>query len=57
MKFKTKVGKASGVGESTRTTVPKKIVELFNLKWGDDIVWTVETIDKDEIKVCISPKE
>ncbi|MDO9157826.1 MAG: hypothetical protein Q7U45_00100 [Burkholderiaceae bacterium] len=57
MKFKTKVGKASGVGESTRTTVPKKIVELFKLKWGDDIVWTVETIDKDEIKVCISPKE
>lgn len=57
MKFESKVGKASGVGESTRTTVPKKIVELFNLEWGDKIVWTVETIDKGEVKVCISPKE
>ena len=57
LKFETKLGKAGSHGDSMKTTVPKKIMELLELEVGTKIVWTVETLGKEEIKVCISPKE
>lgn len=57
LKFETKLSRAGSHGDSTKTTVPKKIMELLDLKIGNKVVWTVETISKDEIVVCITPKE
>ena len=49
MGTKTSLTKASGVGKSLRTTVPKHIVEQFNLKEGDELEWTLAIKDNDFI--------
>jgi len=58
LKFESKLSRASTKSNvSTKTTVPKPIMDLFNLEWGDKIVWIVEKIGDDEVKVCVVPKK
>lgn len=57
LKFESKVSKAGSHGDSTKTTVPKPIVELLKVKFGDKIVWNVEILGKDEFRICVTPKK
>ena len=57
LKFESKVSKAGSQGDSTKTTVPKPVVELLKLKFGDKIVWNVEILGKDNFQICVTPKE
>lgn len=57
LKFESILGKADTTGTSTRTIVPKQVVKLLNLDFGDKIVWNIEILGKDEVKICITPKE
>lgn len=57
LKFESKVSKSGGSGDSTKTTVPKPVVELLKLKFGDKIVWNVEILGKDNFQICVTPKE
>lgn len=58
LKFESKLSPASvKTNVSTKTTVPKHIMELFDLEWGDKIVWIVEKMGDDEVKVCVVPKK
>ena len=42
MGMKTALTKASGKGNSLRTTVPMSIVKQFELKEGDEMEWTLK---------------
>lgn len=57
MKYESKLGKSDTKGKSTRTIVPKEVMQFLNLEWGDKLVWTVNIEGKDEVTVCISPKK
>ena len=41
MPFLTKIAKASSKSESLRTTIPKEIVERFNLEMYDLLIWEI----------------
>lgn len=45
MKFTTKIGKADTRNVSSRTIVPKKIVEALDLDFGDQVEWTIEDVN------------
>lgn len=57
LKFESRLGKADMSGTSTRTIVPKKVVEILDLTFGDKIVWNVEILGKDDVRICVTPKE
>jgi len=57
MKFESRLGKADMTGTSTRTIVPKRVIEILDLEFGDKIVWNVEFLGKDEFKICVTPKK
>lgn len=50
----TSLTKASGRGESLRTTVPMSIVRQFDLKEGDKIRWELRS-NGTEIEIVVSP--
>lgn len=50
----TSLTKASGRGESLRTTVPMSIVKQFDLKEGDKIRWELRS-NGTEIEIVVSP--
>lgn len=50
----TSLTKASGKGDSLRTTVPMSIVKQFDLKEGDKIKWELRSNGKD-IEIVVSP--
>ena len=47
MGMKTALTKASGKGNSLRTTVPMSIVKQFELKEGDEMEWTLAIKNND----------
>lgn len=57
LKFESKIGKAGGSGPSSKTTIPKTVMELLGLDLGDKLEWTVEIIGKDKVNVSITPKK
>lgn len=50
----TSLTKASGRGESLRTTVPMSIVRQFDLKEGDKISWVLRS-NGDSIEIVVTP--
>ena len=50
----TSLTKASGRGQSLRTTVPMSIVKQFDLKEGDKIRWELRS-NGIEIEIVVSP--
>jgi hypothetical protein len=54
--FTSKVTVARPNSTSLRATVPEGIVQLLNLKAGDEIVWTVRALN-EKIQVCVSKKK
>ncbi len=55
MGIKTSLTKASGKGNSLRTTVPKHIVEQFNLKEGDEMDWMLK-VRNNKLIIEVEPK-
>ncbi|MCE7699652.1 MAG: hypothetical protein K8E24_012865 [Methanobacterium paludis] len=57
LKFESKVSKSDPKSRSSRTIIPKEVINLLDVKWGDTIEWNVK-IEKDSgITVCVSPKK
>lgn len=54
MEFVTKLGKAKPQGDTLRTTVPKPLIQLWELEHGDEIEWEAE-IKNDELIVKVKP--
>jgi bifunctional DNA-binding transcriptional regulator/antitoxin component of YhaV-PrlF toxin-antitoxin module len=50
----TSLTKASGRGESLRTTVPMSIVRQFDLKEGDKISWVLRS-NGNSIEIVVTP--
>jgi bifunctional DNA-binding transcriptional regulator/antitoxin component of YhaV-PrlF toxin-antitoxin module len=49
--LRSKVGLAKTGTSSLRTTIPEGIVEYLNLKPGDILEWSMETIDSARVTV------
>lgn len=49
----TKANPANETSNSLRTTVPKKVVEILELKKGDRVQWNVE-ITKTKKKITLT---
>ena len=56
MVLTSKITKATTKSQSGRTTIPKEIMEMKNLKIGDSIRWIIEAKD-DKIIVTIEKNE
>ncbi len=54
--FSSKLTVARPNSTSLRATVPEAIVQLLDLKAGDEIVWTAKAIN-DKMQVNISRKK
>lgn len=55
-KQKTKLGKGASNTNAVRTSVPATIVRMLDVKAGDKIEWTVESIN-DELKITVTKVE
>lgn len=42
MPFLTKIAKANSKSDSLRTTIPKEVVESFDLKIHDVLIWEIK---------------
>lgn len=56
MVLTSKITKATTKSQSGRTTIPKEIMEMKNLKIGDSIRWIIEAKD-DKIIVTMEKNE
>ena len=56
-KFITKVNRANNNAKTLRTSIPKEIVNSLELSHGDDLVWNVEAVNSNELKIFVSKKE
>ena len=54
--FSTKVTVARPNSTSLRATIPEAIVQLLDLKAGDEMVWTVRALN-EKIHVYVSKKK
>lgn len=53
LKFESKISKSDPKSRSSRTIIPKEVMNLLDAKWGDTLEWNVK-IDKEEgIRICI----
>ena len=52
-KQKTKISKGASNTNAVRTSVPATIARMLDVKAGDKIEWTVESIH-DELKITVS---
>lgn len=52
-KQKTKLGKGSSRNDSIKTTLPATIARMMDVKVGDKVEWTVESIN-DELTIKLS---
>ena len=55
-KQKTKISKGASNTNAVRTSVPATIARMLNVKAGDKIEWTVESIN-DELTITVSKVE
>ena len=55
MKYKSIIGKADMVGVSSRTIIPKEVITMLNLDFGDEIIWDVD-ITGPGAKVTVTKK-
>jgi len=56
MGVKTTLTKASGKGDSLRTTVPMSIVKQFDLKDGDTLDWILKA-KSNKLVIEVEPKK
>jgi len=56
MGMKTALTKASGRGDSLRTTVPMSIVKQFELEEGDALDWTLK-VKNNKLVIEVEPKK
>lgn len=56
MGIRTSLTKASGKGNSLRTTVPMSIVKQFDLKEGDELEWTLR-VKNNKLVIEVQPKK
>lgn len=56
LKFESKIGKSDAKGRSSRTIIPKEVMQLLELEWGDKLVWNVNIGEKG-VTVSVSPKK
>jgi len=56
IKFTTKVTKANTSSQTLRTSIPKPIVQLMDLREKDFLEWSV-SFENERILICISKKE
>ena len=54
MGFKTTIAKASTISNSFRTTVPAAIINQFNLKDGDKLVWELK-VENEKLIIEVKP--
>lgn len=55
-KFLTKVNRANNNAKTLRTSIPKEIVNSLELSHGDDLVWNVEVVNNEELKIFVTKK-
>jgi len=55
IRFTTKVTKANTNTKTLRTSIPKQIVQLLDLKERDYIEWLI-SFENGKVSVCISKK-
>lgn len=55
-KQKTKISKGASNTNAVRTSVPATIARMLNVKAGDKIEWTVESVN-DELTITVSKVE
>jgi antitoxin component of MazEF toxin-antitoxin module len=56
LEYESTIGKADVKGKSTRVIIPREIIKMLNLEWGDKVVWKVD-ISNDEVTVIFEPKK
>lgn len=52
LKFKSKISKGDKKGTSSRTAIPKQLLEILNAQIGDSIEWTAN-IQGDGVTVTV----
>jgi len=53
-KYKSKIGKGDTKGVSSRTIIPKGIIKILGVEFGDEIMWTADVSDKG-VKITVEP--
>ena len=56
-KYNTKTHKANSNSVTLKSSIPKEITELLDVKEGDFITWNVEVIDNKEFRIVVTKKE
>lgn len=56
-KYNTKAHKANTNSVTLKSSIPKEITELLDVKEGDFITWNVEVINNSEFKIVVTKKE
>ncbi|WP_169740905.1 AbrB/MazE/SpoVT family DNA-binding domain-containing protein [Methanobacterium arcticum] len=46
LKYESTVGKADVKGKSSRVIIPREIVKMLGLEWGDKLIWNADIGDK-----------
>jgi SpoVT / AbrB like domain. len=58
LKYESTVGKADVKGKSSRVIIPREIVKILGLEWGDKLIWNADIGDKGvTITVTTTKKE
>lgn len=56
LEYESTIGKADVKGKSTRVIIPREIIKMLNLEWGNKVVWKVDIRD-DGVTVIFEPKK
>ena len=57
LKYESTVGKADVKGKSSRVIIPREIVKMLGLKWGDKLIWNADIGDKGVTITVTAAKE
>lgn len=54
LSYESTIGRADVKGKSTRVIIPREIVKILDLEWGDKIVWNANITEKD-VTITVEP--
>lgn len=54
--YETKIGQADTKSKSSRTIIPREIIKMLKLQWGDKLQWIADIEDKG-VTITVSKKE
>lgn len=57
LKAVTKVHKANSKSVTLKSSIPKEIANILELKAGDFITWNVEIVSPEELKIVVTKKD